>query len=480
MKKESKPDILILMTDQQRYDCLGAAGNTIIRTPNMDRLAAEGIMFTQATTVSPICMPARASFINGRYPHDHGMWDNSGEMPPKDETFFQKLQEIGYFTAHIGKSHYYEHKVRRYHQLKTLHLSQREEYMHARGIEYVHETTGPLATMYVDSYLTDEWNEKGLLKLFRDDYHERDLQDKDWIAKQSPLSVEQHMDSYVGRKAVEFIESYNDERPMCLFVGFPGPHDPYDAPGEYASMYDPHEMPQAIPISSEDPGLPEYVRIKAELKPISGMSAKEVREMRANYYGKISLIDHWFGEIYKAFEKRGRLNDLFIIFWSDHGDMLGDHGRILKGIFKESSVRVPLLMRWPGMIPSGEISDSLVEIIDVCPTILDTVGIEPFKKCKGKSLWPVLKDPRTEIRSSQLSEILSETRNTMIRTHEYKYVIDNEGRGFMLFDLKNDPTEQINLVGKSEAEELERRVKEKLKERLRTECALPCSALYSV
>jgi arylsulfatase A-like enzyme len=131
--------MLILMTDQQRADCLRCAGHPQIQTPNLDRIAREGMRFAQATTVAPLCMPARASFANALYPHNHGMWKNNGEMPASDETVFHLLQRSGYLTALIGKAHYYVHAP-------GTDLRQREDYMRARGFEYVHETTGPGAS----------------------------------------------------------------------------------------------------------------------------------------------------------------------------------------------------------------------------------------------------------------------------------------------------------------------------------------------
>ena len=457
---QKKPNILILMTDQQRADCYGAAGNTKIRTPNMDWLANEGLRFKQATTVCPLCMPARASFINGLYPHNHGMWDNEGKMPADDETFFRHIQADGYFTAHIGKSHYYIHE-------SNLHMRDREDYMHARGLEYVHETTGPLATQHTESYMTDDWKEKGLLDIFKEDYKERIYQHKGWYARQSPLPVDDFMDSYVGKKAVEFIESYDDPRQMCLFVGFPGPHHPWDAPGEYASMYDPIEMPEAIGIPPQNSNLPDFVGKKSDLKYSPDMTAQDIQKMRANYYGKISLIDYWFGRILDAYDIRGLLDDLFIIFISDHGEMLGDHGRISKCIFKESSVRIPLVIRWPGRIPAGSASDALVENIDVFPTILEAVGIKQSARCLGKSLWPAINKPDGDFRESQLSEIFYEdSRNVMLRTSKYKYVVDDQGYGFMFYDLANDPEEQNNLIGQECAAAEEHEIRDELFKRI--------------
>ena len=138
-----RPNIIILMPDQMRADCIGASGNSFIKTPNIDKIAEEGILFENCFTVSPLCMPARASFISGLYPHNHKIWENKGNLPPDDETFFHHLKGADYYVAYIGKSHFYEHK--------EFHMKEKEPYMHARGIDYVHETTGPWATVKTDS-----------------------------------------------------------------------------------------------------------------------------------------------------------------------------------------------------------------------------------------------------------------------------------------------------------------------------------------
>src|SRR6185312_7260641 len=193
----TQPHIVILMTDQQRADSLGCAGHPQLRTPNIDRIAREGVRFTQATTVSPICMSARASFASGLYPHNHGVWANKGELPPTDETFFQLLQQAGYYTAQICKTHFYDQRA-------GLDMRAREPYLHARGFEYVHETPGPIAACATISHMTVEWAKKGLLAPFVADYRARMRSESGGIWP-SPLPVDEVLDSYVGRKAVEFI-----------------------------------------------------------------------------------------------------------------------------------------------------------------------------------------------------------------------------------------------------------------------------------
>jgi arylsulfatase A-like enzyme len=442
------------MPDQMRADCMSAAGHPQIRTPNIDRLAAEGVRFTEAHTVSPLCMPARASFINGLYPHNHGMWNNRGRMPAGDETFFHHLQAAGYYTAHIGKSHYYAHG--------RGHLRDHEDYMHARGLNYVHETTGPWATLTTDSYLTDHWQPLGLVEAFRADYRDRQSSPRT-VVRASPLPVEEFPDSYVGRQAVQFIDTYDRHKPTALFVGFGGPHEPWDAPGEYATMYDPAQTPPAIPPGEPGDRLPDYARERMRRDMQPGMTDADVAAIRANYYGKITLVDHWVGQILGALARRAWLDSAFTVFWSDHGEMAGDHGRLYKSIFFNAAVNVPLILRWPGRIAPARTCDALVEIIDVFPTLLEGLGLESSPRCLGRSLWPVLDNTDRPHREAAFSEVATQgTYGTMIRTNRHKYVVDQQGCGYQLFALEADANEQCNLVGRPDAKGVEAELRERL------------------
>jgi arylsulfatase A-like enzyme len=453
-----RPDILILMTDQHRADCLGCAGHPQLRTPNLDRLAREGARFTQATTVSPLCMPARASFATGLYPHDHGMWRNNGALDPNRENLFQLLQKGGYFTAAVGKAHYYEHEP-------GTDLRDREDFMHALGFSYVHETAGQVASLRTASHLTDEWRRRGLWDALQADYADR-TKDEDQVVRPSVLPVDDFLDSYIGRKAVDFVDAYEDARPLCLFVGFAGPHNPWDAPGPYASMYESADTPAPIPIPPLPAGLPAYVEPRAPFRHGPTLSPARIAEIRANYYGKITLIDDRVGRLLEAFERKGRLRNALVVFTADHGEMLGDHGRLRKGLFYESSLRIPLLMRWPGMIPAGLVSDALVENIDVFPTLLEAAGVAAKAWHAGRSLWPVLRGTSPTLRRNQLCESGRSLKHFMLRTPEYKLAVDARERPYLLFHLADDPDEQRNRVGDAAAAALEQRLREELQRRL--------------
>jgi prepilin-type N-terminal cleavage/methylation domain-containing protein len=334
--------------------------------------------------------------------------------------------------------------------------------MHACGFEYVRETTGPGASAHTGSWVTDEWNARGLWEGLQRDYEDRRRPEEE-IVRPSTLPVGDFLDSRIGSKAVEFVHGYTDSRPMCLFVGFGGPHEPWDAPGEYSTMYRPEQTPPPIPIPPRPGDSPDWVTGKWAFVPRPASSLALIPQIRASYYGKVSLIDHQIGQILEAFRQKGWLDHLLVVFLSDHGEMLGDHGRLRKGTFHESTVRIPLLLRWPGRIPENAVTEALVESIDVFPTLIEAAGGDPLPDSLGQSLWPVLRQPAAELKDSQLSEL---AHHIMLRTRRYKLVIDPQSRIYMLYDLERDPHEQCNLAAANATDNLASKLRQDLDTRL--------------
>ena len=263
------------------------------------------------------------------------------------------------------------------------------------------------------------------------------------ITRPAPFDEADHMDAYVGRRAVQCVDAFPENRPTGLFVNFPGPHDPWDAPGRFATMSDPaHSLPP-IPIPERPRTLPDHAAAKLDFAPEPGLTAEVVAAIRANYGGKVSFVDDWCRRIFDA--ARGWRDDLLVIITSDHGEMAGDHGRVYKRTFHESALRVPLILRWPGRIPRG-MRDALVESIDVLPTVLAAIDVPQPPMSLGRSLLPVISNPAAQHRTDLLSEIsYGGSRNTMLKTARHKYVIDQQGRGYMRYDLAEDLDEQHNL-----------------------------------
>jgi arylsulfatase A-like enzyme len=454
-----RPNIVVLMTDQQRADCLGAAGHPVVRTPHMDRLAAEGLRFTNAYTTCPICMPARSSFLAGTYCHNHGQWTNVGRLPENADTYCHRLTAVGYRTCHVGKSHLYSHRGGH-------HLDEMRPFMNALGWDDVLETTGPWATLRTDSIMTDRWKERGCLDTFRDDYRKRREAGPTRALWPSPMPPGEHADAFVGDTAVDYISGYDRSRPLLLFVGFGGPHEPWDPPADWAAKYDPAAMDPALPVTEPGPWVPPAAAEHQRALQNDGLAlTPEITgQIRALYYAKISHVDSHFGRILERLESRGMLDDTWIIFWSDHGEMLGDKGRLMKQVFYESSARVPLVVRPPRGAADGLVSESLVSQIDVYPTILEIAGAEPKPDCFGTSLVPFADEPTLKAHDVVASEIDASRlcRKTMIRDERHKLVVSSDGAELSLYDLIDDPAESINLIGKPGTEDTVARLRDRM------------------
>ena len=348
----ARPNILFLMTDQQRWDAMGCSGEkkksacgssksedrvgfAWVQTPNLDHIASEGIRFTNCVTTSPVCIPTRLSLATGLYPHNTGVWDNmQHQMPVETPTWMRAVRDAGYRTSLFGKTHLHPHNG---------DLREREGLMNAYGLDDVNEIGGPRASANVLSHMTAEWEAKGLWDAYRADYRER-FSTKPHLVRPSTLGLENYADVYVGQQAKQYLQNYDREAPWCCWVSFGGPHEPWDTPEPYASMYDPEDMPPAIPppAAGERP-LGHLDQLMERVNPT--FEPGEIGRLRANYAGNITLIDTQIGDILDTIKARGELDNTIIVHTSDHGEMNGDYGLIYKSNFLNGAVRIPLLVR---------------------------------------------------------------------------------------------------------------------------------------
>jgi|DewCreStandDraft_5_1066085.scaffolds.fasta_scaffold00532_26 choline-sulfatase len=436
-----RPNIVLLMSDQHRSDALGCAGNPYIRTPNLDRLAAEGVRFETAVCTSPLCMPSRATIATGLYAHAHGIRDNgAGNLPAFYPTFMRSLQQAGYHTAVVGKMHFATHGRR--DSVRRPDIAHHREHTAALGFHDVHETEGKMMSEWTDGPWTRYLAARGLLEQFREDYRRRRTELPCWYAEPSVLSEEDHQDAYIGREGVRWLEQYDGGRPFFLWVSWAGPHDPWDAPGRFATMYRPEELP--LPIADPLARAPACTRRRAERHGLARATPLELRRMKASYYGLISLNDYWIGRILEVLERRGWLDNTVIVYTSDHGEMLGDHGLIQKSTFYEQAVRVPFIVRWPARFPQGVVAREMVELIDLPATLMDLAGATIYPACQGRSLVPFLEQPERVEREAVFSELNAQL---MVRTSRYKYVYRPDEEIQELYDLEADPQELNNLAG---------------------------------
>lgn len=446
------PNILLLMTDQQRWDAMGCSGDWV-QTPNLDRIANEGVQFTNCVTTSPVCIPTRLSLATGLYPHNTGVWNNMNHtMPAETPTWMQAVREAGYRTSLFGKTHLHPHGG---------DLREREGLMNAYGLDDVNEIGGPRASANVLSHMTAEWDAKGLWDGYRADYRER-FSTKPYLVRPSTLGLENYADVYVGQQAKQYLQNYDQEKPWCCWVSFGGPHEPWDTPEPYASMYDPEEMPPAIPRPPAGERPQGHLdRLMGRMNPV--FEPGEIGRLRANYAGNVTLIDTQIGEILDAIAARGELDNTVIVHTSDHGEMNGDYGLIYKSNFLNGAVRIPLLVRTPDSTNAGSICDSPVEWIDIGPTLVEMAGSELEHRQFGKSLCPVLTNREGSHRDFAISEIDGEI---MLLNREWKAALNTDGEVYLLFNVENDPNETENLAGRPEVADVETALRLQILERL--------------
>ncbi len=429
-----RPNLLFICADQYRDDFLGCAGADFVRTPNLDSIAERGVHFTQCSTNSPICAPARISLATGNIPSRYGADTNEAFLPASAPTYYQRLRNHGYAVGCVGK----------------LDLGKPDKYNGVRGDRprafswgFTHpvecEGKGHAGGRDTPFGPYTKWlEEQGLLQTFYNFNQERkQLRDsRDWLdlmTRDSPLPTEAFEDCFIGRRSVEWLDMIGDEFPWHLFVSFVGPHDPFDPPVEYAERYRDAEMPP--PIHDDFEGKPGWIKRRAKSYP-----DERVAVARRQYCAAIEAIDDSVGRILEQLERSGQLDNTYIVFSADHGEQLGDHGQWAKHTPYESSMRVPLLVSGPG-ISGGRTSDALVELMDVNPTLCEFAGIEPQENIDARSFRGVVTGQADAHRDCAFA---IEKNYRAVRTKTHK-LIDNLNDRSELYDLESDPQELHNI-----------------------------------
>ncbi len=441
-----KPNIIFIFPDQHRGDILGCMGDPVVITPNLDKLASEGVVFTECFTNSPLCIPARATLMTGKYVSEHGVINNNMEASSLSQSHVRNIRDAGYHTAVIGKTHLYEHRA----NSGWSHTNDKIDVLREWGFEDIHEITGPIASARINSPYTDYLKEKGLLKDHRkyliEYYTEWSRGEaKPWKLPPSPLPSEDQLDSYTGQKAVEWIHNYNRKKPFYLQICFPGPHDPFDSTQEYRNKYKAEEMPVGILEKPKQP-YPGNVNFVLNWSGLDGMTESQNQLMKTYYYGKITLIDEWIGKIIKTLEEKELLDNTWLIYTSDHGEMLGDHMMSHKIVFYEGALRIPLIIKPPGSTDGWQCK-GLTDHIDIAASLLDIAKAKTLENSEGRSLIPqVLAGPEDQNAQKGKNVVFSQVlQYTMVRNERYKLVVRTHNlKPVEFYDLKNDPNELEN------------------------------------
>jgi choline-sulfatase len=452
------PNILLIMSDQHRADMMGCAGDPSVLTPSLDALAAEGVRCSRVSCQGPLCMPSRASFMTERYVRDHGVYTNWEEIGTDSPTYAWALREAGYHTSLLGKAHLYLDE-----KLDISHIDEAAGRLEAVGFAEVFETGDKFAPKARTKY-TDYLAERGLFDAYRRHIADRSYQGEKedgqgatkcvpmWDSTPMPLPLEAYVDTWHGMEAVRWIEQYDTSAPFFLFVGFPGPHDPWDAPAEAVARYDGVDI--SMPASTARPDVADTGRYAGLLNSFLWLSDTEtmtedaIRGMRRAYAADISVIDHAVGLMLEALARRGLLDNTWIIYTSDHGEMAGSHGLMSKCVMYEPAVRVPLIIRPPGGC-EPRVTTSLVEQLDVPATVRQIAGAPDLDASAGRSLLPSVRDGAPTERAVAISENWG---FGVFETERHKLVVDEDALApCQLFDLAEDPREDHNLVADPDA-----------------------------
>lgn len=453
MSDEKLPNILIFVPDEMRADTVSLAGkiNPIIKSPNIDSVANDGVIFTKCFTASPFCVPSRCASFTGQYVHSGGHRSLYQMLEPHEENLFKFLKEKGYEVYWMGRNDLFNPE--------TIKISVSKHYSLYNNPKLLRKI---LAGRKGNPFPIEHRLRKSFYYSKREEKDSKDF------------------DFYTIQNAIEYLNS-KPECPFCLYIALEFPHPPYTVEEPYFSMYDRMKVPAPIPPILEDK--PEFMKIIHERYGLRKLTEEDFREIIATYYGMITRVDYQFGQVVDALKNIKEYDNTAIFFFADHGDYAGNYGLTEKwsAALQDCLVNVPLIVKIPKLIPIKKVFNDLVETIDIFPTIMNLAQINTNYTHFGKSLIPLITEKGIVHRDEVFSEggfdarepqcfekpvnhpndplmgiyfektnIPKEkrelvTRSTMIRTENWKYILRNDAME-ELYDLKNDPQEMYNLI----------------------------------
>jgi len=442
--EKSLPNIIFFVADELRGDCISLEGkrNSIIKTPNIDQFAQDGVAFTNCFTVNPVCGPSRCCTFTGQYVHSNNHRSLYQLLQPNEENLFKFLKEKGYEVIWIGRNDLFRKSAIKDSISKRFRIKTRK----------IKTNPYPLDHSMRKSFYFGERTEE---------------ESKDF-------------DYYITQEAINYLNS-NPVKPFCLFIAMNFPHPPYTVEEPFFSMYDRENVPAPIPPKLEDK--PEFMRLLQKRYGLKNFTKEDFKEIIATYYGMVSRIDYQFGLIINKLKEIGAYDNSAIAFFADHGDFLGDYGLTEKWptAFQDCLINIPLILKIPGIERKNVIHDQLVQTIDIFPTIIHVAQINTQYTHFGKNLIPLLQGHLTKVRNAVFAEggynprepqcfepvitspelpgigiyydktnIPKEDRSTvarsaMIRTKLWKLIIRDQGKE-ELYDLMYDPNEANNLI----------------------------------
>jgi len=417
-------NLLFLFSDQHAQGVSGAYGDPIVQTPNIDRLAHEGLRFDNAYCPSPVCVPSRMSMLTARWPHRQACWTNDDVLGSDLPTWPHAMGAAGFDPVLIGR-------------------------MHAIGPDQLHGYTSRQIGDHSPNYPGAERQPMGPLAGTNDPYRVS-------VAKSGPgMSAYQAKDGDVAQAAVDWLRTTGaakraDDTPFCLTVGFMLPHPPYIADKAAFDIYRDRIPPPRLGPNDMTGAFHKWWRADRGMERVP---EEERDRARAAYWALVHRLDEMIGQVLTALEEIGAMDDTLIVYASDHGDHLGERGLWWKHTFFDESAKVPLIMRLPGVLPAGETRDQVVNLVDLSQTMLDAMGVAQLPQADGQSFWPIACDAAQPWDNETFSEYCTDAvpdwtggravQQRMIRSGHWKLCLYN-GEPPLLFDLEADPQEREN------------------------------------
>lgn len=473
-------NLLLITSDQQHYMTLGIL-NPEIETPNLDRLARQGMLFDRAYCPNPTCTPTRASLITGQYPSQHGAWTLGTKLPDDAPVVGDDLHKAGYKTALIGKAHFQPTRsTEEYPSLESMPLLQDLEFWKNFKKPFYGFDHVELARNHTNEYLVGQhyalWMEEKGLKNWRD-YFIPPV--GSWDPKKLyhwDIPEEFHYDAWIADRSMAMLEEYaKEDQPFFLWSSFFDPHPDYLVPTPWDTMYDNRKLTVPAVVPGEHDQNPPHFQLTQQLgadfsayqesgfynhgmHSHAGHSEEEIHKNMSVYYGMVSLMDKYIGKILDKLDELGLTENTLVVFTTDHGHFFGQHGLHAKGPFLyEDMIRVPMIARLPGAIPAGSRCSAIQSLVDIAPTLLDFVGVPIPHTMTGLSEKLVWTGEKEEVRDHALCEDHHEPTTIQLRTYvdkRYKLTVYYNQTYGELFDLEQDPRELHNLWNDPDSQQL--------------------------
>lgn len=476
MTASNRPNILFICTDQQRGDSLNCTGASWAVTPNLDKLAGEGALFSRCYVQNPVCSPSRASLFTGKYVANHGLHANGVPLPAHHKLFTRTLADAGYDCGMIGKQH-----------LSPCDSWQTEPRFDD-GYSYFQWAHGPNHRAVENDY--HAWLRATQPTIYADIFPDKGANESTAYSNKANTGTpidhvikEAHYSHWVAECAQTFIKQNREQnKPFCLVANFFDPHHSFGAPQEFRDLIDADSIPDPVTREDELDNKPSEQTFYSQTSyagvapGFQDYTKDQIKEIRAQYWAMIALVDYEVGRILRTLDDAGLTDNTMVVFTSDHGEMLGNHQQLLKGPqLYDDLTHVPLVIRWPEKVNAGQRIEQLVQWIDLPATFLDVAACASGQGVQGESLMPIFNEQSSAWRDWALSEYRDsgfttdpKIMTTMLRHDQWKLIIwhgspatDGQRDG-ELYDLSADPHELHNLFHVPEHANLRRQLKLKL------------------